>query len=94
MNRIATFLAGLAVGAVVLGTAVALPITGATDPARIIPLVNQHILNWMSFPAAENGELQLLGPNAFTTNGSKTYAVFVDDAGTPWYALVIATASP
>lgn len=94
MNRIRSFLAGLAVGTVGLGTAFALPITGAIDPSQIIPQVNTHLLRWMSFPAAENGELQLLGPNSFATAGAKKYAVFVDQSGTPWYALVIATASP
>ena len=88
-------LAGLFLGgALSLGVmAVAAPITGPVDPGSIVANLNNLLLKWMSFPSAENGELQLLGPFAFetATNGVK-YIVTVDQTGTIRYVLTTATA--
>jgi hypothetical protein len=93
MNRITSFLAGAFLGAVALSFAVAAPITGPVDPASFILNLNNYVLKWMSFPAAELGEIQFLGPRAFetATNGVK-YLVTVDQAGNVLYILTTSTA--
>lgn len=73
MNRIRSFLVGLAFGAMGIGAAVALPITGAQDPATFIRSLNQYVLNWMTY--VDNGEVQLLGSNAFTGLGTTATAM-------------------
>ncbi len=67
MNRIPSFLAGTTFGAVLLGVAVAAPFSGPVDPASIMANVNALLLNWVSF--VSGGEVQLLGPQAFSANG-------------------------
>ncbi len=96
VNSLRSGLAGLFLGGVLsiaMMAAVAAPITGPFDPASIIGQINQYILNWMSFPSAEQGELQLLGPWSFetATNGVK-YLVSVDQTGTIRYILTTSTA--
>jgi hypothetical protein len=87
-NSIRSGLVGLVLGgAISIGMmAAAAPITGPVDPASIISQINQYILSWMSFPTAENGELQLLGPFSFetATAGTKVMVV-VDQTGTVRY---------
>jgi len=83
---------GLFAGGAILATAA--PITGPIDPASLVSQINNLLLKWMSFPAAENGELQLLGPNAYQTAGSKVYLVTVDQTGTMRFILTATTADP
>ncbi len=70
MNRIRSFLAGLAFGIAGLGVAFALPITGPLDLAGLRTDLNAQVMKWMSYPDAELGELQLLGANSFAANGT------------------------
>ena len=73
MNRTRSFLAGLAFGIAGLGAALAANLTGPIDPASIVANINAAILNWMSF--INQGELQLLGPQAFSANGTVATAM-------------------
>ena len=94
MNRIRSFLVGLSIGLVGVGVGLAAPIAGAIDPARYIGLLNENVLNWMSFPSAELGELQLLGPNSFVHAGSNHYLTVVDQTGTARYILTTTSTTP
>ncbi len=88
-----SFLAGLACGVVAVGIAVAAPLTGPQDPGQLFNYFNSQLLSWMTVNA-NGGELQLLGPHGFVTNGSKVYLVTMDSGGTPRYILTTATSPP
>ena len=68
MNQIKFFLAGALVGAVMVGMAGAAQITGPQDGASLAATLNQVLMNWMGY--TNDGELQLLGSNAFAPLGT------------------------